>query len=207
MIRFPLESMAPQGARLMKYWHALVRSAPRTACILLFAGLMASPFVQAETEAERSASAPMSGERLAELIGHLDPAAVTESNSVQFSIGERTHFAVWDSAANRMRLMSPVAEVGMLSEALMFRMLQANYDSALDARYATAQGVVWSVFIHPLSSLDEEFLISAIRQVHIAAETFGSTFSSGELIYGGGDSQEQLEELEEALDRLLNPTT
>ncbi len=191
----------------MKFCFEFVRSMPRAVCVLLLAGLVSSSFVQAEEEAERSAPAPMSGERLAELIGHLDPEAVVESNSVQFSIGDRAHFAVWDSAANRMRLMSPVAEIGMLSEALMFRMLQANYDSALDARYATAQGLVWSVFIHPLSSLDEEFLGSAIRQVHIAAETFGSTFSSGELIYGGGDSQEQLDELEKALDRLLNPTT
>jgi len=89
----------------------------------------------------------------------------------------------------------------------MYRMLQANYDSALDARYATAQGLIWSVFVHPLSSLAEEFLASAIGQVHTAAETFGTTFSSGELIYGGGDSQEQLEELQEALERMLNPTT
>ncbi len=191
----------------MKRCTGFVCSVPRALYLLLFAGLITSSWVQAETEAERPASAPMSGERLAELIELLDPEAVVEGNSVRFSIGERIHIAVWDSAANRMRLMSPIAEVGMLGEALMFRMLQANYDSALDARYATAQGLVWSVFVHPLSNLDEEFLVSAIRQVHIAAETFGSTFSSGELIYGGGDSQEQLEELEQALDRLLSPTT
>ena len=103
--------------------------------------------------------------------------------------------------------MTPVASVEVLDGDLLYRMLQANYDSALDARYAIAQGLVWSVFIHPLSNLDEAFLASAIRQVHTAAETFGTTFTSGELIYGGGDSDERIDELERALRDMLNPTT
>lgn len=153
------------------------------------------------------ASPAMTAARMAELLRIIDPDAQRDGNTVRFVIGERAHVLVFDEDADRMRLMAPIASVEALSEGLMYRMLQANYDSALDVRYATAQGLIWSVFVHPLSSLAEEFLVSAIRQVHIAAETFGTTFSSGEMIYGGGDSQEQLEELEEALDRLLNPTT
>lgn len=158
----------------------------------------------AETEPEQAAPA-MSGERLQELIRQLDPEAQIDANSVQFRIGDRQQIAIYDSEADRMRLMSPIAEVEILDENLMYRILQANYDSALDARYATANGVIWSVFVHPLSSLGEEFLASAIGQVHTAAENFGTTFSSGELIFGGGDSQEQLEELQEALERLRDP--
>ncbi len=193
----------------MKFLANFPNSGIRIASTLLLVVVGISAFAQTESEpdAPAPASQPMSGERLAELIGKLDPEVVQNGNSLQFSIGERPHFAVWDSSADRMRLLSPIGEVDMLGEALMFRMLQANYDSVLDARYAVAQGLVWSVFVHPLSSLEEKFLASAISQVHMAAETFGSTFSSGELIFGGGDSQEQLDELEEALNRLLNPTT
>lgn len=153
------------------------------------------------------ASPAMTATRMAELLRIIDPDAQRDGNTVRFVIGERAHILIFDEDADRMRLMTPIAPVDVLSQGLMYRMLQANYDSALDVRYATAQRMIWSVFVHPLSSLAEEFLVSAIRQVHIAAETFGTTFSSGEMIYGGGDSQEQLEELEEALDRLLNPTT
>jgi len=151
--------------------------------------------------------AALDGARLAELIRLVDPEAQVDANSVRFTIAGRMHLAVFDEAADRMRLMTPVASVEVLDESLMYRMLQANYDSVLDSRYATAQGLVWSVFVHPLSTLDEAFLASAIRQVHTAAETFGTTFSSGELVYGGGDSQEQLDALEEALRDLLNPST
>ncbi len=31
--------------------------------------------------------------------------------------------------------------------------MQANFDTALDARYAIAKGALWSTFIHPLSDL------------------------------------------------------
>jgi len=157
-------------------------------------------------EAAPSTATAMTGERLIELLGKLDPEAQRDGNGLQFSIGDRVHILIFDSDADRMRLMSPIAEAEILGPELMQRIMQANFDSALDARYALAQGIVWSVFVHPLSSLDEAFLASALGQVHTAAETFGTTFSSGMLTYGGGDSQARIEELIEALEKLANPT-
>jgi len=65
-----------------------------------------------------------------------------------------------------------------------------------------ADGLVWSVFIHPLGSLQQEDLLSAIAQVVTSAETFGTTFASGAMVFGGGDSNELhnelLKKLEEA---------
>jgi len=170
-------------------------------------GCFAAVAAQDSPEVPSDAPAAMTGERLGQLLLLVDPDAEIEGNSVRFAIAERPHFAIFDEASDRMRLMSPIAPVDVLDEALMYRMLQANYDSVLDARYGTAQNLVWSVFVHPLSSLNEGFLASALRQVHTSAETFGTTFSSGELVYGGGDSQKELEELEEALRELTNPTT
>ncbi len=67
--------------------------------------------------------------------------------------------------------------------------MQANFDTALDARYAIAKATLWSTFIHPLRSLDDEALLKGLGQVVNLANTFGSTYSSGLLIFGGGDSR------------------
>ena len=84
----------------------------------------------------------------------------------------------------------------------MERMLQANYDAVLDARYAIANDIVWSTFIHPLTSLTEDDFISALAQTVTAAETFGTSYTSGAVVFGGGDSsgihEDLLEELQEA---------
>jgi len=144
----------------------------------------------------------MSGEKLTELVQRLDSEAVVNENSVIFKITERELMMVYDSGANRMRIISPIIPVAALPDGMMERMLQANYDAVLDARYAVANDLVWSVFIHPLSTLTEDDFISALAQTVTAAETFGSSFTSGAVVFGGGDSsgihEDLLEELKKA---------
>lgn len=65
------------------------------------------------------------------------------------------------------------------------RVLEANFHSALDARYATSDGVLYAAFIHPLSPLTEAEVRSAVAQVASLVRSFGTTYSSGELAYGG----------------------
>jgi hypothetical protein len=144
----------------------------------------------------------MTGEILAEIIQRLDDEAIVNGNSVVFKITEREMMMVYDDRANRMRLISPIIQVAALPEGVMERMLQANYDAVLDARYALANDLVWSVFIHPLASLTEDDFISALAQTVTAAESFGTTYSSGAVVFGGGDTSDihegLLEELEKA---------
>ena len=149
---------------------------------------------------------PMDLQRLHELLLRIDPELQRDNSAWQFRLRERIMIAVADANADRMRIMSPVIEAAELDDALMLRLLQANFDSALDARYAVANDVLWSVFIHPLSPLDEQQLSSGIFQTFTAATTFGTLFSSGMFIYGGGDSNEELEKLQQELDELLNPS-
>jgi len=151
-------------------------------------------------------SGAMNPERLHELLLRIDPALERDHNAWQFRLRGRLMITVADANADRMRIMSPVIESSQLDEALMFRLLQANFDSALDARYAVANDVLWSVFIHPLSPLEEQQLSSGVFQTYTAAATFGTLFSSGMFIYGGGDSNEELEQLQRELDALLKPT-
>jgi hypothetical protein len=67
----------------------------------------------------------------------------------------------------------------------MHSALSANYDRALDAKYAIADGVLWSTFLHPLRSLTEDDFLSALDQVQRLAETAGTTFSSSDLVFQG----------------------
>ena len=50
--------------------------------------------------------------------------------------------------------------------------------------------MLWSTFLHRLSTLTEVDLLSGIGQTINTADTFGTSYSSGELVFGGGDSND-----------------
>jgi len=139
--------------------------------------------------------------KLLALVQALDEEAEFSPNGATFKLADTALTLVFDVNADRMRLVSAIGTEGGLSEAQLRRLMQANFDSALDARYAIAQGLIWSTFIHPLSSLTQEDFISGIAQTVSLAQTYGTTFSSGAVVFGGGDSSEELQEL---LDSLLD---
>ncbi len=153
-----------------------------------------------QSPSRETAPTTMDLEKLNALILKINPEVTREENMWQFQLAGRVVYVVADPAADRMRVMSPIAQTGTLPVELYERMLQANFDAALDARYAIAQNLVWSVFIHPLGSLTERELLSGTAQTVTAAINFGTSFSSGATVYGGGDSngiigRELLEEL------------
>lgn len=149
----------------------------------------------------------MSLQRLDELLRKVDENTLRQNSTWQIHFGERALLVITDEKADRMRIMAPIAAVGILNESLMLRILQANFDSALDARYAVAKGLIWSTYIHPLAALEDDELISAIFQVSTAADNFGTSFSSGVFIYGGGDSEKENRKLLEELQKRLHPVT
>lgn len=129
--------------------------------------------------------------RMNGIIRRLDPKAkVPQPGSWQLTISERPVLIITDRLANRMRIISPITQVAGLPEGALQRMMQANFDTALDARYAIARGVVWATFIHPLAALHDRQFISAIGQTVNLSLTFGKTFSSGAMSFGGGDSRD-----------------
>ena len=129
--------------------------------------------------------------RMDTIIRRLDKKAKSSRPGFwQFTISERTVIIVTDVIHNRMRILSPVSKAGDMPAELLKRLMQANFDTALDARYAIARGVVWATFIHPLSALHDRQFISAIGQTVNLALTFGTTFSSGAMSFGAGDSRD-----------------
>lgn len=143
--------------------------------------------------------APMTLTRMGEILNAVDPEAERFGTGFRVTLDDIPVVIVTDPVANRMRAMVPIRSAdGMTGEELL-RLMQANFDTALDARYAVANGRLWGIFIHPLRELEREQFLSALLQVTNVARTYGSIYSSGAMSFGGGDSRglfaEQLKEL------------
>lgn len=129
----------------------------------------------------------------------IDEDASITGNGATFEVDGTPVTLVFDVNADRMRLFTRVASSDGLSGAQLKRLMQANFDTALDARYAIAGGQVWSTYMHPLVSLSQDDFVSAIAQTVTLARTYGTTFSSGALSFGAGDSNAEIQKLLEGL--------
>ena len=145
------------------------------------------------------ASEQMNNTRMHDLLQRVDPDLQGKPGSWVITHEEVKAQIITDEKADRMRVIVPIVKVEDIEEGELLRLMQANFDSVLDARYSVANGVVWSAFIHPLSALSDEEFISGLAQAMTAAATFGSTYSSGALIFGGGDSSEQQRDYYESI--------
>ena len=160
-----------------------------------------SPISLADTEEIVPIKSGMNNTRLAELISRLDSNAQGRAGLWQFKVEHITVVVVTDERADRMRVMARIAPAADLDEEELRRLMQANFDSALDARYAVAQDALWSAFVHPLASLGDQAFFSGVAQTVTLAHTFGSSYSSGALVFGGGDSNSIKER--ELFDRII----
>ncbi|WP_341368657.1 hypothetical protein [Yoonia sp. BS5-3] len=140
--------------------------------------------------------------RMAEIVQALDPDARIAGAGFEFSIDDIPVLIVTDVRANRMRAMVPIRSAEGMTPEEMLRVMQANFDSALDARYAVAQGRLWGIFIHPFKELERDQLISGLAQTVNVAKTYGTLYTSGAGQFGAGDSGNlQRELIEELLER------
>lgn len=130
----------------------------------------------------------MNNARIGALLEKLELQAAGGDGKWRVVLNDREVIIITNEAANRMRIFTPVIGADELTERILLRVMQANFDSALDARYAIAKGGLWSAFIHPLRSLDDEEFLQGLGQVVNLANTYGSSYSSGLLLYEGGDS-------------------
>lgn len=148
-------------------------------------------------DAEQPEAAPpsepmMTWPRLLEIVQSIDPDAKLFGNAVEFALDDIPVIIIADPVADRMRAMVPIRSAEGLEPEELMRLMQANFDSALDARYAVAQGRLWGVFIHPLSPLERAQLLSGLVQTVNVARTYGDTYASGAITFGGGDSNRKI---------------
>jgi len=129
----------------------------------------------------------MTNERLGVLIHELSDKVEGQLGYWQFTIQGRDLLVITDERHNRMRIMTPVASQDQLDKDELVQLLSANYDRALDAKYAIAQDILWSVFTHPLAELTDEQFIGCVGQVATLADNFGTSYASSALFFGGGE--------------------
>lgn len=164
---------------------------------ILHAGLISLAVSTAALAQE--AEPPMTVERMGEIVKGLDENAENADTRFILTIADVPIVIITDPVADRMRAMVPIRSADGLENEEIMRLMQANFDTALDARYAVAQGRLWAVFIHPLSPLEKDQFISALGQTVNLARTYGTLYSGGALSYGAGDSQGILRDLIEDL--------
>ena len=142
-----------------------------------------------QPETEKAEEEPMTLGRMGEIVKALDENAVLTGRQMRLVINDVQVIIVTDPLRNRMRTFSPVRSLDGVSHKELYRLLQANFDTALDARYAIAKGYVLSVFIHPLSELKKSQLIEGLGQVVNLVKTYGTAYTSGAITFRGGDSE------------------
>lgn len=147
-------------------------------------------FTNLTIAASESRVPQMNPERLHAIISDYSSNVKVNNNVISFDYETVTIYCIWDANADRMRLVSPIASTSELSSELLELAMEANYHTVLDARYAIGDEVLYSAFIHPLSPITKNEIESAIRQVATAALTFGSSFTSGELVFPGNNEDE-----------------
>ncbi len=174
------------------------------ATAILILGVTACDNTTAQGEDGASAppalnSDPMTAQRLGELIRRIDENATASGPTWTFRVADLEVTVIYDVDADRMRIIIPIGPAEDIPIEELVRVMQANFDSALDARYAIANDMLWGTFIHPLSELsDEEFLVGLGETANVVL-TYGTTYSSGLFIFGGGDSAEMQRNLIEEL--------
>jgi len=167
---------------------------------LVLITLLATASIGRAQEPAPAPEPPMTLDRMGAILTALDPETAREGGLFRLTIDGFTLMVVTDVPSDRMRAMISVSAAETLDADEMRRLMQANFDSALDARYALANGRLWSVFIHPFAALEKDQLISGIAQTVNVAKTYGTLYSGGGLQFGGGDSNDLQREL---IDRLL----
>jgi len=128
----------------------------------------------------------MNNKRLGRVLRRVAEVVEGEPGYWQIEYHGRRLWIITDEGHDRMRIMTPIVNADELSEDDYKVLLAANFDRALDAKYAIAQDAVWSLFMHPLADLTENFLLDALQQVKTLADNYGTSYSSSGLIFGGG---------------------
>jgi len=131
----------------------------------------------------------MNNSALEDILAREGDSIIGVSGRWQVKYKELTMYVITDETNDRMRIITPVTEVAELDREILLVTLSANYHSVLDAKYAISDDILWSVYIHPLSPLTDEQVTSALSQVYYAAVTYGTSFSSTQLIFGGSNTE------------------
>lgn len=167
--------LATRVADLVRYFEQRENGIERIVAIL-------NRIVFSETQEE-----PKSAEGLLVWLRRYGQVLQQQGTQIRFEFMSISMICMYDEHANRMRIIAPISSVNDISTKEEHILLQANFDTALDARYAIFNDVVWAVYLHPLDSLIEQEFYSALQQTAELAKTFGTSYSSSTWVFRGSD--------------------
>jgi hypothetical protein len=98
---------------------------------------------------------------------------------LRFTFGGVRMVCLYDIHVDRVRIMAAVAEESALTVASARILLQANFATTFDARYGLHDGMLYAVFLHPLSTLDSRELEAVLPQLARLVRNYGTTYSAG----------------------------
>lgn len=133
----------------------------------------------------------MNLDRLGAIITRLDDKVEHPRKGFwRFTIEGASVIAVADDEHDRLRILVGIKSSKDLTQSQLEKITQTNFDTALDARYAISQDILWSVYVHPLESLAGKQFISAIGQTVNLAKSYGDGYSSGGILFDGGNDKD-----------------
>lgn len=118
--------------------------------------------------------------RLQDMLSRSATMLRSQGSALEIQYEGMPMMVVTSAEHDRMRIMALVGDQQTLGVNLDL-LMQANFDRALDARYALYQGKLWAAYLHPLRTLTETELTSALAQVANLVKTYGTTYSSSRL--------------------------
>ena len=145
---------------------------------------------------------PMTMSRLDTLIRRSVEAVERNGEVWRFDLAGQEVHVIANPRTDRMRIVIAVGEVDGLDASDLYRLLEAGFLSTHDARYALAQGIVWSVYVHPLRSLSDMDFLSGLGQSLNLARSYGTSFSSG--LLPGADPAEGDARRRQLIEELLS---
>lgn len=125
----------------------------------------------------------MDNEKLEAILSVVSDSITGQNGAWQFKINDRMFMCITDESHNRMRIMTPITKQEELKSNELSRLLEANFHTALDVKYALSNKILWSVFIHPLNELSTLQVKDAVSQVYYAAVTYGTIYSSTDMVF------------------------
>ncbi|MGF1483631.1 MAG: hypothetical protein ACFBZ8_04635 [Opitutales bacterium] len=128
---------------------------------------------------------PMTAERLFNIIKERADEPEQRGNTLLFDVAGIPFICIVDEQSDRMRLMAPVTKYSDVTPQQRDRMLEANFSTALDARYCVNADIVYAAYLHPLSPLQEAQVLDAVMQVATLKEEFGKSYASSRMAFGG----------------------
>ena len=126
----------------------------------------------------------LSVQSISELLDEVSTLLESGEGCWKVEYGNRVLLLIVDEEHDRMRMMTPILKEDDLDEDDLWEVMEANFDRSLDARYAIGDGILWSLFLHPLTNLSRNLFLDGLDQVVTLANNFGGSYCSSDIIFG-----------------------